>query len=93
MSDLRKPFWPWIVALLIGLPVLYVLSSGPAQTILIGQPRFSPFKPFSVHRYYASRKMHGWDTIYAPLILASHKNLGEPLRRYWRLFPIPSEQP
>src|SRR5262245_66586319 len=30
MSDDRKPFWPWIVALLIGLPVLYVASFGPA---------------------------------------------------------------
>ena len=31
MSDNRKkPLWPWIVALLIGLPVLYVASFGPA---------------------------------------------------------------
>jgi hypothetical protein len=30
MSDDRKPVWPWIVALLIGLPVLYVASFGPA---------------------------------------------------------------
>jgi hypothetical protein len=30
MSDERKPVWPWIVALLIGLPVLYELSIGPA---------------------------------------------------------------
>jgi hypothetical protein len=30
MSDNRKPVWPWIVALLIGLPVLYVASFGPA---------------------------------------------------------------
>jgi len=30
MSDERKPLWPWIVALLIGLPVLYVASFGPA---------------------------------------------------------------
>ncbi len=31
MSDARKkPLWPWIVALLIGLPVLYVASFGPA---------------------------------------------------------------
>jgi hypothetical protein len=28
MSDARKPLWPWIVALLIGLPVLYVASFG-----------------------------------------------------------------
>jgi hypothetical protein len=31
MSDDRKrPIWPWIVVLLIGLPVLYYLSLGPA---------------------------------------------------------------
>ena len=28
MSDERKPSWPWIVALLIGLPVLNVASYG-----------------------------------------------------------------
>jgi hypothetical protein len=26
----KKALWPWIVALLIGLPVLYVASFGPA---------------------------------------------------------------
>jgi hypothetical protein len=30
MRDEGKPVWPWIVALLIGLPVLYVVSFGPA---------------------------------------------------------------
>jgi hypothetical protein len=31
MSDDRKTLlWPWIVALLIGLPLLYVVSFGPA---------------------------------------------------------------
>ena len=31
MTDDRKtPVWPWIVALLIGLPVLYVASIGPS---------------------------------------------------------------
>ncbi len=31
MNDVRKnPLWPWIVALLIGLPVTYVASFGPA---------------------------------------------------------------
>ena len=33
MSEERKPLWPWIVALLIGLPVLYVASFGPACLI------------------------------------------------------------
>src|SRR5262245_58778834 len=30
MSDDRKPVWPWIAALLTGLPLLYVASFGPA---------------------------------------------------------------
>jgi hypothetical protein len=35
MTDARKqPLWPWIVALLIGLPVLYVASFGPACWII-----------------------------------------------------------
>ena len=29
-DDRKKPLWPWIVALLISLPVLYVASFGPA---------------------------------------------------------------
>jgi hypothetical protein len=29
-DDRKKPLWPWIAALLIGLPVLYVASFGPA---------------------------------------------------------------
>jgi hypothetical protein len=35
MGDKRKKagVWPWIVALLIGLPVLYVASSGPAYRL------------------------------------------------------------
>jgi hypothetical protein len=30
MSEERQPLWPLIVAVLIGLPGLYVLSDGPA---------------------------------------------------------------
>ena len=30
MDNERKPLWPWIMALLVALPVLYVLSFGPA---------------------------------------------------------------
>ncbi len=29
-DDRKKSVWPWIVALVIGLPVLYVASFGPA---------------------------------------------------------------
>lgn len=35
MSEERKtPVWPWVVALLIGLPVVYVASFGPACHLL-----------------------------------------------------------
>jgi hypothetical protein len=33
MTDDRKPLWPWIAALLIGLPALYALSVGPVFSI------------------------------------------------------------
>jgi hypothetical protein len=29
MSEEQRSVWPWIVALLIGVPVFYVASSGP----------------------------------------------------------------
>ncbi len=32
-EDRKKPLWPWIVTLLIGLPVLYALSVGPVFSI------------------------------------------------------------
>jgi hypothetical protein len=30
MNDAKRPLWPWILGLLIGLPVLYIASFGPA---------------------------------------------------------------
>jgi hypothetical protein len=38
MSDDRIRVWPWIVALLIGLPVIYMLSWGPAMKLLFCVP-------------------------------------------------------
>ncbi len=36
MSDERtKPVWPWIVAVTIGLPVLYVLSGAPVEILVV----------------------------------------------------------
>jgi hypothetical protein len=36
-DDRKKPVWPWIAALLIGLPALYVLSFGPACYLVSNQ--------------------------------------------------------
>jgi hypothetical protein len=30
MSDEHRSVWPWVIALLIGLPMLYIASFGPA---------------------------------------------------------------
>ncbi len=44
MSEERKKshVWPWIVALLIGLPVLYILSGAPAEILVakMGEPEW-----------------------------------------------------
>ena len=37
-DDRKKPLWPWFVVLLIGLPVLYVASFGPACWIASQKP-------------------------------------------------------
>lgn len=34
MTNQRRPFWPLLIAVLVGLPVLYVASFGPACWIL-----------------------------------------------------------
>ena len=39
----KKPVWPWIVPLLIGLPVLYVVSFGPVCWLTAGPPPFEEF--------------------------------------------------
>jgi hypothetical protein len=35
MNDDRKSLWPWIAALLIGLPVMYVASFGPVYMLVV----------------------------------------------------------
>ena len=34
IDDRKKSLWPWIVALLSGLPVVYVASFGPAVWLM-----------------------------------------------------------
>jgi hypothetical protein len=45
MSEERRPLWPWIVALLIGLPVLYVVSFGPACWLTSQRYGWSKLQP------------------------------------------------
>jgi hypothetical protein len=60
----KKPVWPWFVALLIGLPVLYIASFGPACWICD-----------RVDAYTLWRKI---ETIYRP-ILSAWNDGAEPI--------------
>ena len=96
MSDERNLFWPWIAALLFGLPVLYVLSSGPSQ-MLACRHRFDYSIPGGGFGQPVEKRVtdrgRWWPKLYAPLIWFSEKRLGEPINRYWGLFPIKKAKP
>ena len=90
MSDERKKagVWPWIVALLIGLPVLYVLSSGPARTVACRRYSLNIANEWDM-RIVADK---WWLTVYAPLCCVS-ENSAQPCAKILNLyswkFPIP----
>jgi hypothetical protein len=98
MSDERKMrVWPWIAALLIGLPVLYVLSSGPTQTVAFRShvsylPVLASSGPGSMAAVSDIDMGRWWPGVYAPLLWVSEQSWGDPLNWYWALFPI-SETP
>jgi hypothetical protein len=57
-NDRKKPLWPWIVALLIGLPVLYAASFGPACWLT---GRCKSLHPIFQKTYFPlGRVSHGW---------------------------------
>jgi hypothetical protein len=92
-NEQRKPVWPWIAALLVGLPVLYVASFGPAcwwfsrsenrYPVLSGALRPLPFAP----RIYFPI---GWMNAHGPKFIAKpiewYATLGTPyvgVRKEW----------
>ena len=92
MNDDRKTsFWPWMVALLIALPFLYVLSSGPARCVLMSQREIISDNGHHIFRSVIVNP-GDWNAVYAPLDWAARQKLGAPLQWYWRFFSIPEEQ-
>ena len=91
MSDERKkPLWPWMVAVLIVLPLFYVLSSGPMQILACHQTEErTPLKGGGVSVIYVDHRGTWWPKVYAPLVWASQGRWGPSIHRYWMLFPIP----
>jgi len=65
-NDRKKPLWPWIVALLIGLPVLYIASFGPAcwwfspRIGLTGDCVDAPAVYLPIGRLYLAAEHGGW---------------------------------
>jgi hypothetical protein len=92
MSEPRKkPLWPWIVALLIGLPVLYVVSSGPARTLLVEKRLVIPTGPPGTQLWIGPTvvvESGRWKTLYLPLDLIAAQKIGALLRWYWDWFPL-----
>lgn len=71
MPTNRKPLWPWIVAVVVLAPVLYVLSVGPVLWIA----RRTPMSP-------SMARIFGWYS-YPLLWLTSHSGpLGKYLMQY-----------
>jgi hypothetical protein len=76
MSEERKPVWPWIVGVLIGLPVLYVASFGPACWAC---SRFDSDESLNWNAW------HFLETCYLPFVCAStcsHARVRDAARWY-----------
>jgi hypothetical protein len=85
MSDKRKSrTWRWIVAALVGLPVLYLLSSGPMHGVAFRNASLVGFDPDG--SAVLAPADGWWPKAYAPLIWASEQSWGQPLKRYWSIF-------
>jgi hypothetical protein len=55
-DDRKKPLWPWIVAVLIGPPLIYVASFGPACWFSASDPAIVP----QVARFYWPLTRAAW---------------------------------
>ncbi len=78
---------PWVAALLVLLPVLYVLSSGPMQTVAFRNTGII-FVGSGEAVVYRREKGNWWPKIYAPVTWASKHSWGRSIKTYWAIFPI-----
>jgi hypothetical protein len=92
MSDQRKQsVVPWIIVTAVVIPLLYILSSGPMQTIAFRKHTLHASAPGISGAVMAETIVDmgfWWPTVYAPLWWVSEQSWGEPLSWYWNLFPI-----
>jgi hypothetical protein len=83
-----------ILVAAIAIPVLYVLSSGPALSFAFTwhQPTVHDDGDGDLGVTINLDEGPWWPVVYAPLQWASEQAWGEWLCWYWELFPISSDQ-
>jgi hypothetical protein len=83
-----------ILVAAIAVPVLYVLSSGPALSFAFTwhQPTVHDEGDGDLGVTINLDEGPWWPVVYAPLQWASEQSWGEWLCWYWELFPISSDQ-
>jgi hypothetical protein len=88
MTDRKRPgvaFWATVVVVVI-IPILYVGSSGPTSRVIYKQKTIIDTPPSRLDVVVPVSEPW-WSAVYAPLRWASAKWWGQPLQRYWSLFP------
>lgn len=90
-DDRKKPGWAIWMIVAVALTALYVLSSGPARSLLMHRGVITLVNSYTARRVPVVHTAK-WDAIYAPLNWVSREKFGAPLRGYWRLFPIRGER-
>lgn len=84
----------WNIAVLVILPTLYVLTSGPMRTVAIHrQGVYSTDGALIAETIGNENSAYRWSMFYAPLTWISQIEQGKPLSWYWSLFPIRDGRP
>ena len=84
----------WTAGVVVALPILYVLSSGPMQTLLIRRNTiYSASGTVITQSIGLEPKVFSWSKLYRPLTRVSESELGAPLIWYWALFPLREGRP
>jgi len=83
----RRERWAkWMLAAaVVGVPALYVFSSGPTRTVAFHKSSITATNP-GVTFFMADE---WWLNLYEPLIWVSQQSWGTPLNWYWERFPLP----
>jgi hypothetical protein len=90
----RRDRWAkWTLAAVVVLPVLYIGSSGPMTMLAFRQhvTHMHTFIPDGEERIQATTHTDRgtWFPVaYAPLVWVSNQPGGDPISRYWSLFPV-----